>query len=402
LQLWQWLLKKELGAISQAVALAEARQRLAALRQAAQWFTPQGPAFTVALADQLVQLAGDWHQQLVLQEENTADRLEWFWLAWDVVQWRQELRTEAADWWQAVQEQLVRVGALAWVDQAEAPELQSPVRHEAISRALTLLNALEPMHQPLPLWISQLQKQLLQLGIDSLLEEAPLAEAHIEQALQWLVLAGFVPIGTSAESFITPEALESNESHEVLGYGVAHLQTLNPGLDESKQQPQPSLTIELAQQEGVPPDSVAEAQRQASLFSLGQALLLSGLREQALSVMQTSTRRSEPGRDQPGYPVSPKESGEAPIPTLAAGEGKDSPKERLRELLAALARGFGLQLPAEVSLLDQLLAARQQLNQQQLSATAVEDLLQNEFPISEQAWADALQKVLLVLRLPAA
>jgi hypothetical protein len=118
--------------------------------------------------------------------------------------------------------------------------------------------------------------------------------------------------------------------------------------------------------------------------------------------METSTRRSEPGRDQPGYPVSPKESGEAPIPTLAAGEGKDSPKERLRELLAALARGFGLQLPAEVSLLDQLLAARQQLNQQQLSATAVEDLLQNEFPISEQAWADALQKVLLVLRLPAA
>ena len=116
----------------------------------------------------------------------------------------------------------------------------------------------------------------------------------------------------------------------------------------------------------------------------------------------TSTQRSEPDQDQLGSSVPIEEAGEAPLPTQAIGDGKDFPKEPLRGLVAALARGFGLQLPSEVSLLDQLLEAKQQLNQQQVSAADVEHLLQNEFPISEHAWADALQKVLLVLRLPTA
>jgi hypothetical protein len=45
-----------------------------------------------------------------------------------------------------------------------------------------------------------------------------------------------------------------------------------------------------------------------------------------------------------------------------------------------------------------LLAAKGQLRDQALSAAAVEEALRRELPSQEQAWLDALQKVLLVLR----
>jgi hypothetical protein len=67
-----------------------------------------------------------------------------------------------------------------------------------------------------------------------------------------------------------------------------------------------------------------------------------------------------------------------------------------------MAAGFNLQISAEVSLLDQLLAAKQQLNDQHVSAVAVEEMLRQDFSLAEQAWADALVKVQLVLRLPGA
>jgi hypothetical protein len=194
LQLWQWLLKRELAAIGQAAGVVEARRRLTALRQAAEWFLPQASSFEAALAEPLALLAGCWHQRLVLNKEHADDRAEWFWLAWQVVQWREQLAAAAAEWWPAVQEQLVRLGALAWAEQAETAELPQPERHEAISRALTLLKALEPMHQPLPLWISQLEQQLLVQGIEPLLEATPPSVAHLEAAMAWLCLCRSMPV----------------------------------------------------------------------------------------------------------------------------------------------------------------------------------------------------------------
>jgi hypothetical protein len=193
LQLWQWLLKRELAVIAQEAAVAEAQRRLAALQQAGEWFTSQGPAFETVLAEPLALLAGGWHQRLVLQKESVEDRTEWFWLAWQVVQWRQQLADAGAEWWPAVQEQLVRLGALAWAEQAEAADLPTPERHEAISRTLTLLKALEPMHQPLPLWIVQLQKQLLVQGIEPLLSAAPPCVEHLEEAAHWMSLLAAGP-----------------------------------------------------------------------------------------------------------------------------------------------------------------------------------------------------------------
>jgi hypothetical protein len=210
LQLWQWLLKRELAGIGQAAAMEEARRRWAALRQAAQWFTPQGSAFETALAEPLTLLAGGWHQRLVLQKELAAEEAEWFWLAWEVVQWRQQLAAVGAEWWPVVQEQLVRLGALAWAEQAEKAELPLPERHEAISRALTLLKALEPMHQPLPLWISQREKQLLQFGIEGLVKETPLSVPDLEWAAQWLRVVGHLP--EKADGIARSDGLEHMEA----------------------------------------------------------------------------------------------------------------------------------------------------------------------------------------------
>ena len=74
------------------------------------------------------------------------------------------------------------------------------------------------------------------------------------------------------------------------------------------------------------------------------------------------------------------------------------PQEPLRALTAALARAFALELPQQAAVLDQLLAAKEQLRSKEIAVAAVEAALRQECPIGEQAWADALQKVLLVLR----
>ena len=59
---------------------------------------------------------------------------------------------------------------------------------------------------------------------------------------------------------------------------------------------------------------------------------------------------------------------------------------------------FTLELPQQAAVLDQLLAAKEQLRIQKVVAAAVEEALRREFPNSEPQWADALQKVLLVFR----
>lgn len=59
---------------------------------------------------------------------------------------------------------------------------------------------------------------------------------------------------------------------------------------------------------------------------------------------------------------------------------------------------FSLELPEQAAVLDQLLAAKEQLLSQQVGAAAVEEALRQELPTGEHAWVEAMQKVLLVLR----
>jgi hypothetical protein len=165
------------------------------------------------------------------------------------------------------------------------------------------------------------------------------------------------------QTVIEAHPLESHDPEEWLRYGVALLQTIQPGPDVGKQQQQAALAFVQAQKEGATPEEVAAAQRQSVLLSLREALTLA----------------------------------EIPVPDhLWARDG--SQQEPLRALTAALARVFALELPQRAAVLDQLLAAKEQLRRKEIAVAAAEEALRQEFPTGEPAWDAARQKVLLVLR----
>jgi hypothetical protein len=82
------------------------------------------------------------------------------------------------------------------------------------------------------------------------------------------------------QAVIEAHPLESHDPAEWLRYGVALLQTLQPGPEQGKQQQQAALAFEQAKREGATAEGVAVAQRRALLLSLQQALGLVGLPEQ--------------------------------------------------------------------------------------------------------------------------
>jgi hypothetical protein len=91
--------------------------------------------------------------------------------------------------------------------------------------------------------------------------------------------------------------LESHDPGEWLRYGVALLQTIQPGPDVGKQQQQAALAFVQAQKEGATAEEVAVAQRQSVLLSLGQSLLLAGLRQEGLAVLVRQLPEWVPARD---------------------------------------------------------------------------------------------------------
>ncbi len=82
------------------------------------------------------------------------------------------------------------------------------------------------------------------------------------------------------QAVIAAHPLESHDPAEWLRYGVALLQTLEPGPEQGRQQQQAALAFVLAQKEGATAEVVAAAQRRSVLLSLEQALNLVGLPEQ--------------------------------------------------------------------------------------------------------------------------
>jgi len=87
------------------------------------------------------------------------------------------------------------------------------------------------------------------------------------------------------QAVIDAHPLESHDPQEWLRYGVALLQTIEPGPDVGKQQQQAALAFVQAQKEGASAEAVAAAQRQSAAMSLGEALLLAGMPEQAMVVL---------------------------------------------------------------------------------------------------------------------
>jgi hypothetical protein len=185
---------------------------------------------------------------------------------------------------------------------------------------------------------------------------------------------------------IDAHSLESQDPAERLRFGVALLQTIEPNTDVGKQQEKAALAFVQAQKEGARAQEVEAA--------LGQSVFLS-LRE-ALALLDIAI----PERIWTGTGAKLKEaSGEERAAVQAyCAQQPTPPSDLLREITAALARVFALELPQQAGLLDQLLAAKGQLRNKEASAADVEEALLREHPDHGQAWLDALQKVLLVLR----
>lgn len=79
------------------------------------------------------------------------------------------------------------------------------------------------------------------------------------------------------QAVIDSHPLESHDCSEWLRYGVALLQTIQPGPDVGKQLQQAALAFMQAQKEGATAEEGAAAQRQAVALSLREALTLVGI-----------------------------------------------------------------------------------------------------------------------------
>lgn len=121
------------------------------------WCSEEG-APADALQLQWLQVVGRLHQWLVMEEAQGPGRTGWFWRGWELLHWLEESGSDdRPEWWEPVKEQLVRLGALAWMARAQAGDPTSEEGKLAITRALTLLQALGALHDPTPEWIDQAQ-----------------------------------------------------------------------------------------------------------------------------------------------------------------------------------------------------------------------------------------------------
>ena len=99
------------------------------------------------------------------------------------------------------------------------------------------------------------------------------------------------------QAVIEAHTLESHDPQEWLRYGLALLQTIQPGPDVGKQQQQAALAFVQAQKGGATAEQVAATQRQSMLLSLGQSLLLAGLRQGGLTVVERQLPEWVPERE---------------------------------------------------------------------------------------------------------
>ena len=178
-------------------------------------------ALQQVLADQLVQVVGRLHRWLVIEEAEGGTRGEWFWKGWELLQWRQAIAEPLPEWWLPVREQLVRLGALAWKERSLTTDPSSKEGQQAITRALTLLQALATLHDPLPIWIPQEQRALAERGLAPILRSESLSDELLQMALKCLRLidspekaSGIAASGDSEQEASAEEPLQ--QLHEGL------------------------------------------------------------------------------------------------------------------------------------------------------------------------------------------
>ena len=158
------------------------------------------------------------------------------------------------------------------------------------------------------------------------------------------------------QAVIEAHPLESHDPEEWLRYGVALLQTIQPGPDVGKQQQQAALAFVQAQKEGASAEAVAAVQQRSVLISLAEALKLAGIEAAAASVMKTSSSSSI-GKAIPEASVHPD----------AVTDGSAA----ITRMLLILADLYSLQLPEGMSQMDQIIAAKQQLRQRGIAIDGI-------------------------------
>lgn len=95
------------------------------------------------------------------------------------------------------------------------------------------------------------------------------------------------------QAVIAAHPLESHDPAEWLRYGVALLQTIEPGPEQGRHQQQAALAFVQAQKEGASAGAVASAQRQAVMLSLSQVLNQVGVDSAAEQAARQASRHHQ-------------------------------------------------------------------------------------------------------------
>ncbi len=182
------------------------------------------------------------------------------------------------------------------------------------------------------------------------------------------------------QATIDAHPLESNDPDEWLAYGVALLQTIQPGPEAPKQLQQAGLAFVQARNHGASEETVAAAQRYSVVLSLCSALELVSIEVPV----------------QPACFASMPRAALQYSPDAGWSEGADR-ADAFSVTLKTMARTFQLDLPEDASTLDQLLYAKIKLRQRNLEPAQVQQVVQDSIPQGIEDRDGLLQKFLLIL-----
>ena len=181
----------------------------------------------------------------------------------------------------------------------------------------------------------------------------------------------------SWQDVVNAHPLESHDPEDWLLYGVALLQTMEPGPGIGKQLQRAALAFVQAQKEGSSADAVSTAQEHSVLISLKEALTIAGIDSKTLEPL---TRLLEI-KSAPSIIASP-------------ASGTTSSDADIANAISTLVDLYSLDLPVEASLEQQILSAKQQLNQRGLAFEGIR-LALNHARIAQNNFSQAAVETLL-------
>ena len=182
---------------------------------------------------------------------------------------------------------------------------------------------------------------------------------------------------SSWQAVVDAHPLESHVPEDWLHYGVALLQTMEPGPDLGKQLQQAALAFVQAQKEGASTAAVATAQQHSVVISLIEALTIAGI----------DTKTLEPLTCALGIQS-------APSIIASPANGTTCSDADIANAISTLVDLYSLDLPVKASLEEQILSAKQQLNQSGLAFEGIR-LALNHARVAQNNFSQAAVETLL-------